>query len=98
MEKETSSEVVKEIKLLLAFAYKQADDGSCTHESLVRMRNVLADALNVDASISDLSKHFGQSESNVSNVIARHMVSKPKRKVFYKFSDFLKIAPKSWVK
>lgn len=82
--------------MLLAFAYRQADEGNCTYEDLKRWRNVLAEALNVDSSISDLAEHFGQSEANVSNVIARRMTEKPKRKVLYRFSDFLKIIPKSW--
>lgn len=82
--------------MLLAFAYRQADEGNCTYDDLKRWRNVLAEALNVDSSISDLAEHFGKSESNVSNVIARRMTTKPKRKVFYRFADFLKIIPKSW--
>lgn len=96
MEKESSTEIIKEIKLLLAFAYKQADEGHCTYDNLIRWRDILADALNVDASVTDLANHFKQSESNVSNVISRRMRGKPERKVFYKFSDFLNIIPKSW--
>lgn len=96
MEKESSIEIVKEIKLLLSFAYRQADEGNCTYENLVRWRDILAEALNVDASISDLSEHFGKSEANVSNIISRKMTAKPKRKVLYRFADFLKIIPKSW--
>lgn len=86
----------RELKLLIAFVSHQIDSGGCTEEQLKSWHKLLSDNLNVDATISELSEFYGQSESNVRNVISRRMVDKPKRRVFYDFFKFSKIIPKGW--
>ena len=49
-----------------------------------------------EATIKEIADFYGQSESNVRNVVSRKSVSKPKRAVLYNFIDVTKIIPKSW--
>lgn len=50
--------------------------------------------------IKDMAEFYGQSESNVSNVISRRPIpksQKPKRRVYYNLAFFSKLIPKSWI-
>lgn len=81
---------------ILDYLKFQVVNDRCTPEELRSMYNTLTENITVDATISDIASHYGQSESNVRNVLSRSYVGKPKRRVHYNFMWFVKSAPKTW--
>lgn len=71
-------------------------EDKCTEEEIALMAKVVSENIKAEATIPDIAKHFGQSESNVRNIIARSYIGKPKRRVYYDFVEFVKHAPKVW--
>lgn len=83
---------------ILDYLKFQVVNDRCTPEELRSMYDTITENIAVDATISDIANHFGQSESNVRNVAARSYVGKPKRRVHYNLLKFVKCAPASWHK
>lgn len=71
-------------------------DDKCTEEEMAHLAKVVSENISAEATISDIARHYGQSESNVRNIIARNYVGKPKRRVYYNFIKFAKLAPETW--
>lgn len=74
----------------------QVAEDRCTPEEMRSMYDTFAENMTVDATIADIARHYGQSESNVRNVAARSYIGKPKRRVCYNFIKFTKCAPETW--
>lgn len=88
---------IKELVLeFIEFLKYQVLNDRCTPEQLRGIYKTFAENMAVDATIGDIAKHYGQSESNVRNVAARSYIGKPKRKVFYNFMKFSECVPASW--
>lgn len=85
----------KLIEILDFYRYKIEND-KCTDEDMKSAFDLLSKNVVVDATIDDISSFYAQSGSNVRNVICRKYIGRPKRRVFYNFVKFCKIAPKSW--
>ncbi len=83
---------------ILDYLKFQVVNDRCTPEELSSMYETLTENIAVDATISDIAKHYGQSEFNVRNVAARSYIGKPKRRVFYNLMKFSKCVPASWRK
>lgn len=81
---------------ILDFYKHKLEDDRCTSEDMNTAYRIISESAIGEASIEDLSNHFGQSRSNIKNIITRNFVGKPKRRVFYNFNSFLKFVPKSW--
>lgn len=77
---------------------KKLINNDCTVDEITKAATVVVNNMDVYGSISDIAQFYGQSESNVRNVIARKMFERPKRKVLYSFSKFTAIMPNSWKK
>lgn len=91
--------MIKQIILdILDYLKFQVANDRCTPEELKSMYDTITENMTVDATISDIAKHYGQSESNVRNVAARSYIGKPKRRVYYNLLKFIKCAPSSWHK
>lgn len=90
------TKVKDELKTILQFIEYQINEDKCTDDQIESWHKILSDNLKVDATISNISNFYGQSESNVRNVISRRMVEKPKRLVLYNWFKFTKIMPDSW--
>lgn len=78
--------------------YRVAND-KCTLEELRKFSDIATKELNTNATIEELSEFYGQSRSNVSNVISRRPIpegKKPKRRIYYDFAWFSSIIPDSW--
>ena len=89
--------MIKQLILdILEYLKFQVANDRCTPEELRSMYNTITENLAVDATIGDIAKHYGQSESNVRNVAARSYVGKPKRRVYYNIMEFMKCIPTSW--
>lgn len=91
--------MIKQLILnILDYLKFQVAEDRCTPEELKSMYDTIADNMTIDATIGDIARHYGQSESNVRNVAARNYVGKPKRRVYYNFMKFVRCAPASWHK
>ena len=91
--------MIKQIILdILDYLKFQVANDRCTPEELRSMYVTITENMTVDATIGDIAKHYGQSESNVRNVAARSYIGKPKRRVYYNLLKFIKCAPSSWHK
>lgn len=60
------------------------------------MAHMASEDMDLLASIKDLANFFGVSEANVRSTINRKLIEKPRRRVYYRFQSFLKIAPERW--
>ena len=86
---------------ILEFMGYKVRNRQCTHEELRKFSDIATKELNTTATIDELSEFYGQSRSNVSNVISRRPIpknKKPKRRVYYNFAWFSSIIPESWKK
>ena len=84
---------------ILKFMGYKVRNRLCTAEELRKLSDIATKELNTNATIDELSEFYGQSRSNVSNVISRRPIpkeKKPKRRVYYNFAWFSSIIPESW--
>lgn len=84
---------------ILDFLRNKVDNDQCTPEELRKFSDIATKELNTNATIDELSEFYGQSRSNVSNVISRRPIpkdKKPKRRIYYNFAWFSSIIPESW--
>ena len=91
----------KAILEILDYLRYQVDNDKCTAEELRSIYDMTSETLKVSATIEDLAGFYGQSKSNVSNVLSRRPLpakERPIRKVYYNFSFFRTLVPKSWRK
>ena len=93
---------MKEVILnILDFLRYKVDTNQCTPEELRRISEIATKELNTIATIDELADFYGQSNSNIRNVINRRPIpkeKKPKRRVYYNFAWFNSIIPESWRK
>ena len=76
--------------------YKIAND-TLTVEEADSIAKSLENNLNLTGTAEDLSKFYGKTKTNVTTIIDRKMLSKPKRVVLHSFNEFRKVVPPSWV-
>lgn len=90
--------MIKELLLEIIdfYRYKIAND-KCTDADMRTAFNFLTENVSIEATISDIAKHYNQSESNVRNIISRKYIGKPKRTISYNFNKLLKIIPYNWL-
>lgn len=99
MEEELKHEIaVRTLKEIFEFGIYKLDNNLCTPEEIDCLADAAKSTLNLQASIPDLARFFGVSEQKVRNTINRKLLDKPKRRVYYPFQSFLRIAPKKWRK
>ena len=85
------------IEVLDYLKYKVLND-DCTPEELRSFQDVITDNLEINCTTADLAQRYNQSPSNVRNILSRNFMPKPKRRVYYSFSKFIKYIPKWWVR
>lgn len=76
----------------------QVDNDCCTPEEIRSFANFAENELDIQCTTHDIAERYKQSPSNVRNVMSRNFMPKPKRRVYYSFSKFIKYIPKSWVR
>lgn len=84
---------------ILDFMGYKVRNRQCTAEELRKFSDIATKEINTKATIDELSEFYGQSRSNVSNVISRRPIpkdKKPKRRIYYNFAWFNSIIPDSW--
>ena len=86
----------QELKELFQFGIYKLDNNLCTPEEIDSLADVVKQTLDLQASIPDMARFYGVSEQNVRTTINRKMFGKPSRRVYYRFIEFMKIAPERW--
>ena len=84
---------------MLKFLYQKVDTDQCTAEEIQKFADVATTQLDVLATTKDIAEFYGESESNVRNILARRVIPKehkPKRKVYFSFNLFASRKPNSW--
>lgn len=84
-------------EILRYYQYK-LDNDLCTMEEIETVTRALESEMGLYGTISDFANFYKVPEGHVRSTINRKMISKPKRRVYYKFLDFLKIVPAKWHK
>ena len=81
----------------LRFWIKKIKRGDCTREQELAILNAINTQAEVYGTLDELADFYGKSKDDVSSVIKRKYIGKPRRNiVMYSFSKFAKIVPKSW--
>ena len=83
------------LEFLDFFRYK-VENGKLTMRETESMAKTLESGLELQGTVEDFCRFYGQSRTNVSSVINRRLFIKPVRRVFYPFSAFRKAVPKRW--
>lgn len=73
------------------------ENDSLSLEEADSMARVLENSLELTGTADDFARFYGKSKTNVTTVIDRKMLPKPRRLVVHSFSAFRKVIPKSWV-
>lgn len=84
---------------ILAFLKYKVDTDQCTMEEIRKFADIAVEQLDTLATTKEIAEFYGESESNVRNILARRVIPKehkPKRKVYFSFNLFAKLKPKSW--
>lgn len=82
------------LEILDFFRYKLEND-NCTDADMRKAFEVLTSGEICDATIKDIADYYGQSESNVRNVVSRKAVPK-KRILVYDFRNIASLIPDKW--
>lgn len=86
------------LEILYFLKYKVETD-QCTAEEIRKFADIATEQLDTLATTKEIAEFYGESESNVRNILARRVIPKehkPKRKVYFSFNIFAKHKPKSW--
>ena len=86
----------KIVSEFLSFLKFKVDNDLLTMSEVESLAEELENNLPLIGTADDFARYYGKSRTNVSSVINRGMIEKPTRRVFYRFSSFRKIKPKSW--
>lgn len=83
---------------ILGYIKYKLDNDLCTPEEIESVSRMVQENLELHGTIEDIARYYGVPESRVRNTINRKMIEKPKRRVYYRFLSFMKIAPEKWRK
>ena len=84
---------------VLDFLKYKVETDQCTAEEIRKFADIATEQLDTLATTKEIAEFYGESESNVRNILARRIIPKehkPKRKVYFSFNLFAKLKPKSW--
>lgn len=83
---------------VLDYLRYQVENDRCTPSEIRSFGKMIEDNLDIECTTQDIAERYNQSPSNVRNVLTRNFMPKPKRRVYYSFSKFIKFIPKRWVR
>lgn len=92
--------IKKTLLNIIDFLRYQIENDQCTLAEMKSIHNLIVNNLDIDASTKEIADFYGESESNVRNVVSRHYSrdKKAKRKVYYNFAWVSSVIPKKWCK
>ena len=80
----------------LDFIRFKIENDSLTLEEADSIARTIENSLDLTGTADDFAKFYGKSKTNVTTVIDRKMMPKPRRLVIHSFNAFRKAIPKSW--
>lgn len=81
---------------ILEYYIRRLKNDSCTMEEMNDALHVLEENMQIHGTISDFAEFYHKPEPHIRATIARKLLAKPKRKVYYPFHAFRKIVPDKW--
>lgn len=81
---------------VLDFIRYKVENDRLTMSDAESIARTISSNLELEGTIEDLASFYKVQESRVRNTINRKMIQKPKRRVYYRFLSFMKIAPEKW--
>ena len=93
MEEQTMREVVGDC---FGFIGHKIKDGTVTVDDVRSMFETVISSTGAKASIKEIASYYNKSEVNVRSVIKRRVLGKPRRRVYYDFSEVCRKVPASW--
>lgn len=97
MMKESSAAAIREaLADTLGILEQKVRTGVVSSDDVRAILTAMESGGGVRATVSDLAAYYHRSEADVRNVIHRHYLPKPVRRVTYDFRTFREIAPKRW--
>lgn len=93
-DKELCKKILSEV---LGFLKSKVDNDSLTLEEEQAFVRLIENNVPLVGTSEDFARYFRQSPGSVRTVIHRKMLSKPVRRVTYRFLDFLRIVPERWL-
>lgn len=96
MQKEQS--LGKRIALeFLDFLRFKVENDSLTMEEVESIAKTFEESVNLTGTADDFARFYGKSKTNVTTVIDRKMMSRPRRLVVHSFNEFRRNKPASWI-
>jgi len=80
----------------LSFLLYKIDNDLLTMEEMDSLSKTVETNLKLIGTVDDFAKFYEQPRTNISSVIHRKLLDKPKRRVFYSFNSFQRIVPNKW--
>lgn len=80
----------------LDFLKYKIQNKKLTFKELEELHSLLIDSLDPYSTIDDLAEYYHKDKARIRTEIARKMLSKPTRRVYYNFKDFSNIVPPTW--
>lgn len=81
----------------LDFIRFKIENDSLTMEEADSIAKTIENSLNLTGTTDDFARFYGKSKTNVTTVIDRKMLPKPRRVLLHSFNLFRNAIPKSWV-
>lgn len=93
----TEKSIGKRIVLeFIDFVRYKVENDSLTMEEADSIAKVLQGEMNLVGTADDFAKFYGKTKTNVTTVIDRKMMPKPRRLVVHSFNEFQMAVPERW--
>ena len=92
-----NTNIAKRIILdFLDFIRFKIENDSLTLEEADTIAKTIAGGLNLTGTTDDFARFYGKTKTNVTTVIDRKMLSKPRRVLLHSFNEFRRSVPRTW--
>lgn len=84
---------------ILDYLKYQVKNDKCTTQQMQRIADLAKEELHMQGTLEEIAEFYGQSRSNVSNLISRRPMPKskrPQRRVLYDIGWISSLVPESW--
>ena len=81
----------------LDFIRYKIENDSLTLEEADSIARTLESGLDLTGTADDFARFYGKTKTNITTVIDRKMLPKPRRLVIHSFNAFRKVVPSSWI-
>lgn len=75
----------------------KVENDSLTMEEVESIAKTFEESVSLTGTADDFARFYGKSKTNVTTVIDRKMMSRPRRLVVHSFNEFRRNKPTSWI-